>query len=200
MKLHAPATARNREPIRGVLATALADGADVLEIGAGTGEHAVHFAAAFPGVTWRPTDVEPESLASIDAWAAEAGTRNVRPAARLDVTEHPWPGIADGSIDAVVSINMIHIAPWDACEGLIAGAGRALRPGGVLVLYGPFRLDGRHTAPSNAAFDRSLRAMDPAFGVRDLADVTDEAEAGGFAFETRIAMPANNFSVVFRRR
>lgn len=198
-KRHAPATLRNRGPIRDALAKLLAPGARVLEIAAGTGEHAVFFAHAFPEMTWQPTDADPESLASIAAYAAEADLPNLRRPELLDARALPWPRLADGPFDAVVSINMIHIAPWAACEGLMAGAAAVVRDGGSLVLYGPFRIDGRHTAPSNVAFEESLQAMDPRFGVRDVAEVAAVAAAHGFGRPLRLAMPANNFILAFAR-
>lgn len=203
-KRHAPATARNREPILDVLRAVLPERGRVLEIAAGSGEHAVYFAGALPGIIWQPTDADPDCLVSIDAWAAEAGLANLRPASRLDVVADRWPDSADtgpngdAPFDAVFCCNLIHIAPWETCLGLMAGAGRVLAPGGVLVLYGPFAVDGLHTAPSNAAFDTSLRAQNPEWGVRDLADVAAEAGRHGLELERRITMPANNFTVVFR--
>ena len=198
-KRTAPAAQRNREPIRAVLAGLLADGAAVLEIGAGTGEHAVAFAASFPSVAWQPSDAEPECLSSITAWAAEANCPNLRPAMALDVTKRPWPAELVGQFDLALSVNLIHIAPWRVCEALVEGAALSLKPGGRLMLYGPFMLDGTHTAPSNATFDAQLRAMDPAFGVRDLGAVTKAAAQHGLTLERRVAMPANNLSVIFRR-
>jgi cyclopropane fatty-acyl-phospholipid synthase-like methyltransferase len=198
-KRYAPATLRNREPIRKVLREVLPEQGQVLEVGAGSGEHAVFFAAAFPAIVWQPTDADPECLASIAAWTAEAGLPNLRPPLRLDVRTSPWRSVADQGFDAVVSINMIHIAPWEACRGLMAGAARALRSGGVLLLYGPFMVDGRHTAPSNAAFDASLKAMDPRFGVRDIAAVSKEAALRGLTLKTQVQMPANNVALVLRR-
>jgi cyclopropane fatty-acyl-phospholipid synthase-like methyltransferase len=195
-KRYAPATLRNREPIREILREVLPEQGQVLEVGAGSGEHAVFFAAAFPTIIWQPTDIDPECLASIAAWTAEARLPNLRPPLRLDVRTAPWPGVADQGFDAVISINMIHIAPWEACQGLMAGAARALRPDGVLLLYGPFMIDGRHTAPSNAAFDASLKAMDPRFGVRDVAAVLQEAALNGLALKTHIRMPANDLMLV----
>jgi len=196
-KRHAPATARNREPILDVLRAVLPERGKVLEIAAGSGEHAAHFSVALPDIIWQPTDTDPDCLASIDAWAAEAGLANLRPAARLDVVTGPWPD-GNAAFDAVFCCNLIHIAPWAACLGLMAGAGRVLTPEGILVLYGPFAVDGRHTAPSNAAFDASLRAQNPEWGVRDLAAVAAEAARHGLELEQRIAMPANNLSLVFR--
>ena len=198
-KRYAPATLRNREPIRKVLREVLPEQGQVLEVGAGSGEHAVFFAAAFPAIAWQPTDADPECLASIAAWAAEAGLPNLRPPLRLDVRSSPWLAVADQDFDAVVSINMIHIAPWEACQGLVAGAARVLRSGGVLLLYGPFMIDGHHTAPSNAAFDASLKAMDPRFGVRDIAVVSQEAALRGLTLATQVRMPANNLALVLRR-
>ena len=198
-KQYAPATLRNREPIREVLRKVLPEQGRVLEIGAGSGEHAVFFAAKFPAIVWQPTDADPECLASIAAWTAEARLPNLRPPLRLDVRTFPWPAGADQGFDAVVSINMIHIAPWEACRGLMAGSARALRRGGVLLLYGPFMIDGRHTAPSNAAFDASLKAMDPRFGVRDVAAVSQEAALRGLTLKTQVRMPANNLALVLRR-
>lgn len=198
-KQHAPATARNRESIRGVLAGVLPRDGSVLEVGAGTGEHAVFFAGAFPHLIWQPTDADPDSLASIAAYAAEAQLPNLRPPIFLDACCPPWSGLGDQPFDAVVSINMVHIAPWRACEGLMEGAGRALRPSGLLLLYGPFRIDGRHTAASNAAFDQSLKAMNAEFGVRDVTEVVAAAAAHGLALAERVAMPANNLMLVFTR-
>lgn len=207
-KRHAPATARNRKPILDVLRAVLPQRGRVLEIAAGSGEHAVYFAGALPGIIWQPTDTDPDCLASIDAWAAEAGLANLRPASRLDVVDGPWPAAKGDDLDtapdsgtffdAMFCCNLVHIAPWAACEGLMAVAGRVLKPDGLLVLYGPFAVDGCHTAPTNAAFDASLRAQDPEWGVRDVADVAAEAARHGLELEQRIAMPANNFTLVFR--
>ena len=197
-KRHAPATLRNREPLLNVLREVLPERGRVLEIAAGSGEHAIYFAGAFPGIVWRPTDADPRCVASIDAWAAGEGLANLRPAARLDVFADPCPTGADERLDAVICINMIHIAPWRACLGLMALSGASLKAGGALVLYGPFMMDGRHTAPSNAAFDADLKARDPRWGVRDIAGVAAEAAVHGLTLEKRIAMPANNFSLVFR--
>jgi cyclopropane fatty-acyl-phospholipid synthase-like methyltransferase len=193
----APSPLRNREPILAVLQRVLPAGARVLEIASGTGQHAVFFAAAMPGVTWQPSDPDPESRASIAAWTASEGLANVLAPAAVDVREPAWP-VAD-SYDAIVAINMIHISPWEATLGLMAGAGRLLRDGGVLYTYGAYTRDGRHTAPSNESFDAWLKERDPAFGVRDLADVESAAAAQGLALREIVDMPANNLSLVFAR-
>jgi SAM-dependent methyltransferase len=196
MKLDAPATHRNREPILAVLRPALADGSLVLEIAGGTGQHAAFFAQSLPHVVWQPSDPDPANLASIEAWRAEAGAPNLRPALALDTEAEIWPVTR---ADAVICINMIHIAPWSACAGLVRGASRALGAGGLLYLYGPYRIGGTLSAPSNVAFDGSLRAQNPAWGVRELDDVTALAVGAGFVREAVVAMPANNHSVLFRR-
>ncbi|TNF26050.1 MAG: DUF938 domain-containing protein [Deltaproteobacteria bacterium] len=193
----APATDRNREPILAVLRELLPEPGLVLEVASGTGQHAAFFARHLPHLTWQPSDRDAESLPSIAAWRADAALPNVHAPVVLDAAAETWP-IARA--DAVFNANMIHISPWAACLGLLRGAARVLAPGGRLVLYGPYKLGGEHTAPSNAAFDASLRARDPAWGVRDLDDVRAEAERAGFTFERRVAMPANNQIVVFSRR
>lgn len=193
---YAAATQRNREPILEVLSRVLPPGARVLEIASGTGEHVVFFAAALPQTHWQPTDLGDECLDSIAAWRDSVAAANVAPPVRLDVTAEAWP---IGTFDAIFSANLVHIAPWQACRGLMRGAGRHLQRGGVLVLYGPFRIGGEHTAPSNEAFDADLRMRDPAWGVRDLEAVVAEAEANGLLFEQRVAMPANNQTLVFRK-
>ncbi len=193
----APAVARNRDPILAVLRRVLPARGTVLEIASGSGEHAAYFAAALPHLFWQPADIDPDALASISAHRAATDAPNLLHPIELDAASPEWP---ETRADAIVSINMIHIAPWAAAAGLMAGAARLLAPGGVLYLYGPFMEDGRHTAPSNAAFDASLRARDPEWGVRDTADVRNLAEHSGFDFVERVAMPANNLSLVFRRR
>src|SRR5215470_1763208 len=195
--LTAPAVARNREPILAVLRRVLPERGRILEIASGSGEHGVYFAAALPGLTWQPSDPDAEARESIMAWRAATALPNVLPPLALDAAASHWPVT---QIDAIVSINMIHIAPWAAAEGLLAGAARLLPAGGVLFLYGPFREHGGHTAPSNAAFDESLRARNRQWGVRDLDEVAALASRHGFALEERVAMPANNLSVVFRRQ
>ncbi len=195
-KRTSPAAQRNLPAIAGVLAEVLPASGRALEIASGSGEHAVGFAAAFPGLTWQPSDADPEALASIDAWAADAGLANMRPALALDARAWPWPVT---EVDAIVCINMIHIAPWDACLGLMRGAGALLGPGAPLVVYGPMKIAGEHTASSNADFDVSLRSRDPAWGVRALEAVAAAARDCGLELERTVAMPANNFSLVFRR-
>ena len=195
--LLSPAVARNRDPILAVLRRVLPDRGTVLEIASGTGEHAAYFAAQLPYLVWQPSDVDPEALASIEAHREAANSPNLRAPVTLDVTAPVWPVT---QTDAVVSMNMIHISPWTAAQGLIAGAARLLAAGAPLYLYGPFKENGKHTAPSNAAFDASLKARDPRWGVRDLDDVRALAASRGFEFVERVAMPANNLSLVFRRR
>jgi len=195
--LTSPAALRNRGPILDVLRRVMPARGIVLEIASGSGEHAVHFAAGLPHLSWQPTDLDPDALASIAAHRDAAGVPNLLPPIEVDAAASFWP-LAHA--DAIVSINMIHIAPWSAAEGLVAGAGRMLAPGAMLFLYGPFKEDGRHTAPSNAAFDASLRTSNKEWGVRDLGEVAALAGRHDLDFAERVAMPANNLSVVFRRR
>jgi SAM-dependent methyltransferase len=192
----APAAARNRDPILRVLRDYLPQSALVLEIASGTGEHAAWFSRALPALTWQPTDHDPEALKSIAAWRDRTGLPNLLPPLQLDASAETWP-VAQA--DAVVAINMVHIAPWTATQGLIAGAARVLTSGGLLFLYGPFREGGVHTTASNAAFDADLRARNPSWGVRDLDKIIELAGRHGIKAPERIAMPANNLSVVFRR-
>ncbi|GEP11279.1 DUF938 domain-containing protein [Methylobacterium gnaphalii] len=194
--LFSPSAARNREVILDVLRWVLPASGLVLEIASGSGEHAVHFARALPGLTWQPSDPDPAALRSISAHARSASLGNLRPALALDAEAPLWPL---EHADAVVSINMVHIAPWPAAEGLMAGAGRVLEKGGPLLLYGPFTVDGTHTAPSNSAFDASLRMRDPRWGIRDVAALEQAAAAHGMQPAERVPMPANNFCLVFRK-
>ncbi|WP_342237397.1 DUF938 domain-containing protein [Inquilinus sp. OTU3971] len=193
---HAPAAARNRDPILAVLRGVLPRTGTVLEIASGSGEHSLHFAAALPGLVFQPSDPNPEARRSIAAWAAESGLANLRPPLALDAASPPWPVTA---ADAVLCINMIHISPWAATEGLMRGAAAILPPSGPLYLYGPYRRAGVPTAPSNEAFDRDLRGRDPAWGLRGLEAVAALAAAAGFSGPAVTEMPANNLSVVFRR-
>jgi SAM-dependent methyltransferase len=193
---YAPSVARNKDAIAGVLARYLPSSGLVLEIASGSGEHAVHFASTFPALVFQPTDPSEEARASIAAWRQEAALPNMRAPLALDVTAAPWP---INYADAVTCINMIHIAPWEATLGLMAGAARIIPPSGLLFLYGPYKRAGQHTAPSNADFDASLRERDARWGVRDLETVAAEATAMGFAAPMIEAMPANNLSLIFRR-
>lgn len=196
-RLSSPSAQRNRGPILAVLRRVLPASGRVLEIASGSGEHIVHFASALPGLTWQPSDPDPAALASIRAWVAQEKPATVLAPLPLDMTNARWPYLLD-RVDAVVCINMIHIAPWEACLGLLYGCEQLLPPGGPLVLYGPFMRGGRHTAPSNAAFDESLRRQDPRWGVRDLDDVVREAALRGFHLAEVVEMPANNLTAVFR--
>lgn len=193
-----PSAARNREPIRQAVSPYLPNGARVLEIGSGTGEHALHFCAARPDLEWTPSDPDAGSRASVEAWRALSGLAGLRPVLALDASAADWPGLSP-PYDAVIAINVVHIAPWSTCEGLFAGASRTLTPDGRLILYGPFARDGAHTAPSNADFDASLRSRNPDWGVRDLADLSRLGQARGLEGDAEISMPANNLTLVFRR-
>lgn len=201
-KRRAPATERNRDPILEILKQVLPERGTVLEVAAGTGEHAAYFAPELAPRRWLPSDPEPENLASIAAWRAEAGCERLLAPIALDVREPVWPvekHPPEPPVSAIAAINLIHISPWAATEGLMAGAGRILPPGGVLYLYGPYRKGGGHTAPSNEEFDRSLKARDPRWGVRDMEAVIEAAKRCGLAHLRTDAMPANNFSLTFRR-
>jgi hypothetical protein len=195
-RLFAPAAARNRGPILDVLREILPKEGVVLEIASGTGEHVAHFAAQLPGLTFQPSDPGAEARASIAAWITETGAKNILPPMALNAAAEPWP-IAKA--DAILCINMIHIAPWAATEGLFASAKNLLPEGAPLYLYGPYKCGGAHTAPSNIAFDESLRAQNPEWGVRDIETVAACAKNSGFSGPEIVAMPANNLSVVFRR-
>ena len=194
----APAASRNRAPIFEVLAPWLATLAGrplILEIGCGTGEHAAFIAPRRPALRWQPSDPTAAARESADAWARHVGATNILPAIDLDAAAPTWP---IDQVDAIVAVNVVHISPWSTCLGIFAGAARC---GAALVfLYGPYTVDGAHTAPSNAAFDADLRARDPAWGVRDRGAVAAVADAAGFDLVEIAAMPANNFSLVFRRR
>lgn len=195
-KRHAPATLRNRDAIAAVLGEWLPATGTVLEVASGSGEHIVHFAATFPALDWQPSDPDPAGLVSIAAWCAEAGLANIAPPLALDASADDWP-IAHA--DAILCINMVHISPWAATLGLFSGAARLLAPGAPLVLYGPYIEPDVPTADSNIAFDASLRARDPAWGLRQIDDVKASATAAGLAFAERRTMPANNLMLLFRR-
>lgn len=193
-RAYAPATARNREPILAVLSRVLPPSGLVLEVSSGTGEHAAFLAAALPHLAWQPTDRDERALLSIAAHRDAVGLANLLPPLTLDASSPDWP-VAQA--DAVVCINMIHIAPWTACEGLMAGAARILSPGGALYLYGPYKEGGAHTAESNHRFDLDLQLRDSAWGVRNLEDVVALAAGHGLRHTETVTMPANNRSVVF---
>jgi SAM-dependent methyltransferase len=195
VKRYAPATERNRAPIAAVLGEVLPERGTVLEVASGTGEHAAYFAGLFPHLLWQPSDPDPAALASIRAWREEAGPANLLEPLRLDAAAADWP--PDGA-EAVLCVNMVHISPWAATLGLLRGAGRLLPAGGPLIVYGPYRRAGVATAPSNEAFDLSLRARNPQWGLRRLEDVAAAAQAEGLALERVVEMPAHNVTAVFR--
>ena len=194
---YSAAAERNQAPILDFLRGLLPDSAGVLEIASGTGQHAAHFAAAQPRWIWQPSEADAQALPAIAQRCA--GLPNVRPALPLDVLVRPWAG-ALGSFDAVYCANLLHIAPWATCAALMQGAAQQLVPGGVLVLYGPYLVDGEPPAPGNAAFDLDLRLRNAQWGLRLLGDVVREGQRVGIVFEQRVAMPANNLVLVFRRR
>ena len=200
-RLYAPATERNREPILEALERVLPNPGTVLEIASGTGEHASFFAPKLAPRRWWPSDMSAPMLKSIAAWAKVTNARYLLPPIELDVCTTPWPVEVDAkrSVDAIVNINMIHIAPWKACEALLAGAERILPDNGVVYLYGPFKRNGQHTAPSNETFDTWLKEQNPDWGVRDLEAVEETAKLHQLTLEEVIDMPANNFSLVFRK-
>lgn len=196
-RLSSPAVLRNRDPILDVLRVVLPALGTVLEIASGSGEHILHFAAALPALTWQPSDPSPVARASIAAWRDAERPGNVRAPLTLDAATEHWP--VDHA-DAVLAINMVHISPWDATLGLLAGAARLLPAGGPLLLYGPYRRDGVPLAASNLAFDADLKARNPEWAIRDLGAVITVADAAGLGLERIVEMPANNLSVVFARR
>lgn len=195
MKLRSPAAARNVEPIGDVLAEWLPSSGLVLEVASGSGEHALAFARRFPHLTWQPSDPDAAALASVETWRAEEGPRNLLPPVRLDVAEREWPVTV---ADAVLSINMVHISPWEASLGLLDGAARLLAAGGPLILYGPWIVDGEPTAPSNLLFDADLKRRNASWGLRRVAAFAEEAAKRGLALDAERAMPANNRMLLFR--
>lgn len=198
-RMFSPSAARNAGPILAELQRLLPPRGVVLEIACGTGEHAVCFAAAMPGLTWLPSDPDAASRASTAGWTRFAGLGNILAPRDVDVRAAAWGVEALAPFDAMVAINMVHIAPWEATLGLFAGAGRLLRAGGLLCLYGPFLHDGAHNAPSNAAFDEALRARNPAWGLRDITDLERVAGQAGLTLAEVAEMPANNRLLAFRR-
>lgn len=195
MKLHAPAAARNRDPIGDVLADWLPNSGRVLEIASGSGEHALAFARRFPALAWQPTDPDSAALASIATWREE-GPANLLAPVRLDVLERPWPVT---QADAVVAINLVHISPWEASLALLEGAAQVLPTGGPLILYGPWRVPGEPLARSNHDFEAQLKARDPRFGIRNVATFAAAAREAGFTLDRQRSMPANNRMLLLRR-
>ncbi len=201
--LHSAAAERNRQPILQVLSALLPTTGHALEVASGTGQHVAWFAAALPGWTWQPSDAQAEALESITAWCAEAGVRNVHAPVMLDVLEPHWPRHGPGfntPFDLIYCANMLHIAPWACCAGLMQGAARYLAPNGLLVTYGPYLEDGVPTAPGNRDFDASLHERNPAWGLRRLEDVAQVAAAAGLRLAARHAMPANNLLLAWARQ
>lgn len=196
-KRHAPATLRNRDAIAAVLADWLPASGMVLEIASGSGEHAIHFAAAFPALTWQPSDPDPAALTSIAAWSRDAVAANVLPPLRLDAAAPDWPV---ARADAILCINMVHISEWAATIGLFTQSAKLLQKGAPLILYGPYFREDHPTAPGNLAFDESLRARNADWGVRWLEAVTELAETKGFALEEVREMPANNLMLLYQRK
>lgn len=194
-KRYAPATLRNREPILAVLQQELVASGLLLEIASGSGEHAVFLSAALPDWQWQPSDPDAEAVASIAAWRAEDGARNLLAPMVLDASARSWPASA---ADAILCVNMVHISPWAATQGLFRGGQSLLAAGAPLILYGPYIEDDVPTAPSNLEFDASLKSRDPEWGIRNLADVDTLAAQHGFARSRRVQMPANNLMLVYR--
>ena len=201
MKQTAAAAERNRAPILEALSPLLPAAGRILEVASGPGVHVVTFAEARPDLDWQPSDPEPAARASIAGWIADTGLANVAQPLDLDMTRPDWPELAGsaGDFDGLVTINLLHVAPWAACEGLMAGAARLLTPGGFLFVYGPFMRDGRHNSEGNRQFDRSLRSQNPALGLRDVNDVAACAAEYGLTLEGIVEMPANNRSLIFRK-
>ncbi len=204
MKQTAAAAERNRGPILEALSPLLPAAGRVLEVASGPGMHVVACAEARPALHWQPSDPDPAARASIAAWIADTGLANVAQPLDLDMTQPDWPDHAghaggEGNFDGLVTINLLHVAPWAACEGLMAGAARLLKPGAFLFIYGPFMRDGQHNSEGNRQFHQALRVQDPALGLRDVNDVADCAAHHGLALEGIVEMPANNRSLIFRQ-
>lgn len=199
---YSPSSQRNAPHILKILKKVLPKKGTVLEIAGGTGEHAVIFAPEFPHLKWQPSDPAVDKLESIRAWVAVNPSPNILPAIAIDAASRHWPVedlALDPPINAIVCVNMIHVSPWAAGQGLLAGAGRILKKGGILYLYGAYMVDGKHTAPSNMEFDRMIRETDPSWGLRDIGDVEKEARRHGLTLQDMVPMPANNFSVIFEK-
>ncbi|MDJ0846463.1 DUF938 domain-containing protein [Crocosphaera sp.] len=201
LKQYAPATQRNREPILEVLLRVLPSSGNILELASGTGEHSLFFAPAFSPRLWIPSDPNPIARDSIEAWRQESLIDNIQSPLNINVEDDRWVIETEKlNITTIININMIHISPWNACLGLMEGAKRILPSGGILYLYGPYKQEGKHTAPSNKSFDQSLRSQNPEWGVRNLEDVVKVAEDKGFILQEKIEMPANNLSVIFKKQ
>jgi SAM-dependent methyltransferase len=203
-RLDGPAFHRNHEPIWSAIGGFLrAQTGDVLELGSGTGQHATAYAARSPQLTWWPSDIYPSHLASIEAWRRQAGLANLRAPQRIDLMDAAWTWTANGQVGpplaAMLCVNVLHISPWAVSENLLARAGRLLRSGGALFVYGPFMRAGQHSAPSNAAFDATLRAENPGWGVRDIDDLQALAQTAGLTLSETVPMPANNLVLAFTR-
>lgn len=203
-RLDGPAFHRNHAAIWSAIVPYLGtQEGDVLEVGSGTGQHACEFARRAPQLTWWPSDIQPAHLASIAAWRRQAGLANLRAPQAIDLGDPAWSWQGDGGtggkLAAILCINVLHISPWRVAQNLFAGAGRQLRPGGYLFIYGPFKRDGAHTAPSNERFDATLRAENPDWGVRDIGDLSALAQKAGLSLSETAAMPANNLVLVFAR-
>lgn len=196
MKMQSPSAARNIGPIGDVLAEWLPERGTVLELASGSGEHGLAFAERFPGLDWQPTDPDATARGSIAAWQRDAGLGNFEAPLEIDAAAATWP---IDQADAVMAVNMVHISPWEATLGLMAGAARILPVDGPLILYGPYVDADVATAPTNLAFDESLKSRNPAWGLRDLAVVKDEAAKAGLAFQEKRMMPANNLMLLFRK-
>lgn len=200
---YAPATERNRDPILTILKRVLPPTGTILEVSSGTGQHAVYFAPRLAPRHWLPSDYSDDAISSIEAWRCDQPTDTLHPPIHLDAQAAVWPVETPDSprlppISAIVNINMLHISPWPVGLGLFAGAGRILPAGGILYLYGPFRVDGA-LVPSNTAFDLTLRQRNPAWGIRELSDVVEAADHQNLALIDQVSMPANNLSLVFRK-
>lgn len=196
-RLSSPAALRNRVPIADLLRPVLPESGTVLELASGSGEHVIHFASLFPQLVWQPSDPSPEARASIAEWVESEGLTNVLPPLDIDASSETWPL---QRADAMITINMIHISPWPATQGLLAGAGRLLPAGAPLILYGPYRREGQPLVPSNVEFDASLRARNSAWGIRLLEDVASLAEQSGLSLTSVTELPANNLGVIFTRQ
>lgn len=199
-RLFSPSTARNREPIHDVLSRLLGDSAKVLEFASGSGEHALYMTERHPGWQWQPSDIDDAAIQSVEAWRTHSELGNILPAQRRNLLADSDDGQEpDAHWDAIVAVNLIHISPWQVTERLMHAAGQQLVSGGILFLYGPYRRNGEHTAPSNVEFDAWLKARDPRWGVRDLEQVIAEAVDNGLTLHGVEQLPANNLAVAFQR-